>query len=126
MLLFPSFYCGTSIATIPNQTTTNASYVMAEPELTPLHLRQQILVLLRKLVRKSCHSQEPPTVTISSIACLIRKFHIHKSATVTNCGTQSLTYEWSFLSGTPATATTANPELLVTVLREHFPLIESY
>lgn len=103
--------CGTNIATIPNQTTTNATYNFTEPGDYTITLT----------AKNSCGSfpisqtvtvKKPPTVTLTPIATLCQNLPnttISPVATVTNCGTQALNYEWSFPNGTPATATTANP-----------------
>jgi len=53
----------------------------------------------------------PPTVTINTIpnVCGGTSATINPIANVTNCGTQGITYAWSFPSGTPATSNNQNP-----------------
>jgi gliding motility-associated-like protein len=105
--------CGTSITAIPNQTTTNASFNFTEPGTYTIKLT----------ATNSCGNfpssqtvtiKKPPTVTLNNLLTPIcqsgSSTSISPAATITNCGTQSpLTYEWSFPSGTPATAATAIP-----------------
>ena len=110
-VIFVPSSCGTAIPSIPNQTTTNATYNFTESGTYTIKLT----------VTNSCGSfnfsqtvtiKKPPTATINSIANICQtgsSTSINPSATVTNCGTQSpLTYEWIFPSGTPPTASTAN------------------
>ena len=107
-----SAYCSTNTVTIPNQTTTNASFNFVEPGTYTINLTAS----------NSCGSvsslqtitiKKPPTVNINPITTLCQtgvSTTVNPTATVVNCGTQSpLTYEWSFQNGTPATATTENP-----------------
>lgn len=105
--------CGTTIASIPNQTTTNASFNLTEPGTYTITLT----------ATNSCGSfstsqtvtiKKPPTVTLNSIASLCQTLPnttINPTAVVINCGIQSLSYEWSFSGGTPATSTATNPSV---------------
>lgn len=51
----------------------------------------------------------PPSVSINNINNICAGNSINPTATVTNCGTGTLSYAWDFSNGTPASATTANP-----------------
>jgi gliding motility-associated-like protein len=105
--------CGTSIAPIPNQTTTNASYNFIESGTYTIKLTATNSCSPSQFTTKTVTVTKPPSVTINTIATLCQTLPtttINPTATIVNCGTQSpLTYEWSFPSGTPATATTATP-----------------
>ena len=104
-------FCGTSITSIPKQTTTNASYTFTEPGNYAITLS----------ATNSCGSfstsqtvtvTKPPTATINPITTFCQTLPnttIIPAATVTNCGTQALTYKWSFPDGTPSTSTADNP-----------------
>lgn len=50
-----------------------------------------------------------PTVTLSGISNGCAPLSITPSATVTNCGSSTLTYAWVFTGGTPATSAVSNP-----------------
>lgn len=55
---------------------------------------------------------QPPTATIPNISSICESFPstvISPTANVTNCGSQPLTYAWSFSGGSPATSTNAVP-----------------
>ena len=55
--------------------------------------------------------KKPPIVSIASIANACGSTIISPVATITNCGptSSSITYAWSFVGGSPATANTLNP-----------------
>ena len=53
--------------------------------------------------------KKPPTVTLSPISNSCGPASIVPLATVVNCGSNTLTYSWTFGGGTPATSTLANP-----------------
>jgi gliding motility-associated-like protein len=56
--------------------------------------------------------KKPPAVVINSITTICQTLpttSINPTATITNCGSQALTYAWSFPNGTPATSTAAIP-----------------
>lgn len=107
-------FCGTSIVSIPNQTTTNASYNFTEPGTYTIKLT----------VTNSCGSfstsqtvtvKKPPTVSINpvnSVCQTLPTTSISPTAITTNCGTQALTYAWSFPGGTPSTSTSAAPGVI--------------
>jgi PKD repeat protein len=64
---------------------------------------------------------QPPTVAINTIApvCGASTVTINPQATVTNCGSQVLSYQWSFPGGTPSTSTDANPSVQYTTSGSH-------
>ncbi len=105
--------CGTAIASIPNQTSANASFNFTEPGTYSIKLTVTNSCTPSQSVIKTFTVKQPPKVTIAPIVPLCQtgvSTVINPTATIVNCGTQTpLTYEWSFPSGTPATATTANP-----------------
>ncbi len=105
--------CGTAIASIPNQTSANASFNFTEPGTYSIKLTATNSCTPSQSVIKTFTVKQPPKVTIAPIATLCQtgvSTVINPTATMVNCGTQSpLTYEWSFPNGTPATATTENP-----------------
>ncbi len=101
--------CGTT-ATIASQSTKNASYNFTVPGIYTIKLT----------ATNSCGSvnttqtvevKKPPTATIAAIPNSCGTATINPTATITSCAPASstLTYAWSFLGGTPATANTANP-----------------
>jgi gliding motility-associated-like protein len=55
--------------------------------------------------------KQPPTVDINAIApiCGASSVTINPQASITNCGTDALSYQWSFPGGNPSTSTLANP-----------------
>jgi gliding motility-associated-like protein len=53
--------------------------------------------------------KQPPTVSLPSFATTCGTATINPVATITNCGTSTLSYAWSFPGGTPASSTLANP-----------------
>ena len=107
-------YCGASIAAIPNQTTPNALYNFTEPG----------TYTIRLTATNSCGSvntsqiveiKKPPTVSINPVTSICQTLpntSISPTAIATNCGTQALTYAWSFPGGTPATSTAAVPGVI--------------
>jgi gliding motility-associated-like protein len=109
-VLFVPSSCGTSIGTIPSQTSRDASYNFTEPGTYTITLT----------ATNSCSSfpssqtvtiKKPPTVTINPIAniCLTGSSTvINPTAIVPPCANS--TYAWSFLGGSPATSTLAVPE----------------
>ncbi|MGO4904395.1 PKD-like domain-containing protein [Flavobacterium sp. W20_MBD1_R3] len=105
--------CGSTIAAIPNQTTTNASFNFDEPGIYSIKLTASNSCSPSQSITKTVTIKEPPRVTITQIAPLCQipgGTTINPKAIIDGCGTTSpLTYEWSFPSGAPATATTADP-----------------
>ena len=108
--------CGTTIAPIPNQTTTNASFNFTEAGTYTIRLTANNSCSPSQFITKTVVVTKPPIVTIAPIPTICQlgsSTIINPSATITNCGTQSPpTYEWSFHGGTPATPaslSTANP-----------------
>jgi gliding motility-associated-like protein len=102
--------CGTT-ATIASQSTKNASYNFTEPGIYSIKL----------MATNSCGSvvssaqtvevKKPPTATITAIPNSCGTASITPTATINSCAPASstLTYAWSFPSGSPATANTAIP-----------------
>ena len=105
-------YCGTTVATIPNQTTTNASYNFTEPGTYTITLT----------ATNTCGSfsesqtvtiKKPPTITsiigINTDYC--GPTNINPTAAVISCAPASstLTYAWNFPGGTPSASNLANP-----------------
>lgn len=109
-VVFVPSTCGTTIAAIPNQSTTNASYNLTEAG----------TYTIRLTATNSCGSfsstqtvtvKKPPTIT--SINSIVANYcgptTLNPTATVVNCGSTALTYAWSFPGGTPSTSTSAIP-----------------
>ncbi|MEM0543154.1 PKD domain-containing protein [Flavobacterium sp. j3] len=97
-------FCGTTIPTIPNQTTQNASYNFTEPG----------TYLIRLTVTNSCGSttttqtvtvKKPPTVAITNIADFCQSVSLTPIVNVSPCTNTTPTYLWSFPGGTPSSAT---------------------
>ncbi len=106
-------FCGVNIPTIPNQTTTNASYNFTEPGTYEIKLTATN-PCGSSSTSKTLTIKKPPTVTLNPIAsnCQTSPSNsINPTANVTNCGTQTLSYEWSFPGGNPATSTDINPSV---------------
>ncbi len=108
--------CGTSSNyTFTNgtgQTSANPSFLFTNPGTYTIRLS----------VTNSCGTfnttktvtvKKPPVVSISGIPAKICQTYpetqINPVANVTNCGSQTLTYEWSFPGGSPAASSNANP-----------------
>ena len=53
--------------------------------------------------------KKPPTVILNPVSTICIPGSISPSATVTNCGSNTTTYAWTFAGGTPASSTNANP-----------------
>lgn len=53
--------------------------------------------------------KKPPTVNLPVISGACGTVTITPTATVTNCGTGSLSYQWTFTGGTPTSSTNVNP-----------------
>ncbi|PQV47849.1 gliding motility-associated-like protein [Jejuia pallidilutea] len=66
-------------------------------------------------VSETIEVKQPPTVAIDAVADFCGTASINPIATVDNCApaTETVTYNWSFPGGTPATATTLNPGTIV-------------
>jgi gliding motility-associated-like protein len=58
---------------------------------------------------KTVDVKKPPTVTIPTISGACGSVTFTPTANVTSCGTGTLTYQWTFTGGTPASSTNANP-----------------
>lgn len=109
---YASAYCGTSIAPIANQTTTDASYNFTEPgtytiKLTATNSCGDFVTTKTVTVKK------PPIISaingILSNYCGIAT--INPTAIINSCTplTGTLTYAWSFSGGLPASSTDENP-----------------
>ena len=105
-------FCGTtsswSFAPGSSDTSTNPSFKFSNPGTYTLTLS----------VTNACgtfnisHSidvKKPPIVTITPPTYPCGPITITPVANVTSCGTNSLTYAWTFAGGVPATSTAANP-----------------
>ncbi len=109
---YTSGYCGTGVVSIPNQTTKNASYNFTVPgtysiKLTATNSCGSIISAAQTVIVK-----QPPTVTINPIASLCQTLPnttINPTASVGNCGTQALTYQWGFPGGIPTFSANAIP-----------------
>ena len=106
-------FCGTSITPIPNQTTQNASFNFTEAGTYTITLT----------TTNSCGSsntsqtvtvKKPPTVSINPINDVCGAATITPVATVDSCAPtgSTLTYDWSFPGGTPATSSAVNPGVI--------------
>ena len=106
-------FCGTSITPIPNQTTQNASFNFTEAGTYTITLT----------TTNSCGSsntsqtvtvKKPPTVSITPINDVCGAATITPVATVDSCAPtgSTLTYDWSFPGGTPATSSAVNPGVI--------------
>lgn len=103
-------YCGTSIGTIPNQTTTNASFNFTEPGTYTITLTATNSCSPSQVSSQIVTVKKPPTVTINPIANVCQtgsSTSINPTATVPFCA--NATYAWSFPGGTPANSTSAVP-----------------
>lgn len=106
-------YCGASIAAIPNQTTTNASFNFIEPGTYTIKLTATNSCSPPQVISQTVTVKKPPTIT--SINGILANYcgptTINPTATVNSCAPASstLTYAWSFPGGTPATSTLAVP-----------------
>ncbi|CAM4070999.1 PKD domain-containing protein [Flavobacterium weaverense] len=109
---YASAYCGTSIAPIANQTTTDASYNFTEPgtytiKLTATNSCGDFVTTKTVTVKK------PPI--ISAINGILSNYcgtaTINPTAIINSCTplTGTLTYDWSFSGGLPASSTDENP-----------------
>ena len=103
--------CSSSTPSFPIQTTNNASFNFTEAgtytiKLTAINSCGSNPITQTVIVKK------PPTVIINSIPTICQTLpttSISPTAAITNCGTQALTYLWSFPGGNPATSTSAVP-----------------
>ncbi|MBG6111013.1 gliding motility-associated-like protein [Flavobacterium sp. CG_9.10] len=107
-------YCGTSISTIPNQTTTNASFNFTQPGTYTITLTASNSCSPPQVTSQTVTVKKQPIVSISPITSLCQAMPNNTisptvTSTPTNCGTQALTYLWSFPGGIPATSTAAVP-----------------
>ena len=109
---YASAYCGTSITPILNQTTTNASFNFTEPGTYTIKLTATNACSPPQVATQVVTVKKPPTVSINPIASVCQSqptTSITPTASTTNCGTQALTYAWSFPGGSPETSTSAIP-----------------
>ncbi|WP_339919629.1 PKD domain-containing protein [uncultured Flavobacterium sp.] len=112
---YASAYCGTNITPIPNQTTTNASFNFTEPGTYTIKLTARNACSTPQIATQVVTVKKPPTVSINPITSLCQSqptTSITPAASTTNCGTQALTYAWSFPGGLPTTSTSAIPETI--------------
>ncbi|SEQ42837.1 gliding motility-associated C-terminal domain-containing protein [Hyunsoonleella jejuensis] len=67
------------------------------------------------MVSETIEVKQPPTVAIDAVADFCGTASINPTASVNTCApaTETVTYNWSFPGGTPATATTLNPGTIV-------------
>lgn len=104
--------CGTTsnagFASGSNSSSINPSFTFTNPGTYTIRLS----------VTNSCNTsvttqsivvKRPPTVSIPTINNSCGPVTLTPSANVTNCGTDNLSYAWSFPSGSPISANTANP-----------------
>ncbi|MFB0904922.1 MAG: PKD domain-containing protein, partial [Nonlabens sp.] len=109
---YASAYCGTSITPIPNQTTTNASFNFTEPGNYTIKLTATNACSPPQVATQTVTVKKPPTVSINPITSVCQSqptTSITPTASTTNCGTQALTYAWSFPGGSPANSPSAIP-----------------
>lgn len=106
-------YCGVSIVTIPNQSTTNANYNFTEPGTYNITLRATNACTPAQTTTQIITVKKPATIT--SINGILANYcgptSINPTATVNSCAPASstLSYVWSFPGGAPATSTSATP-----------------
>jgi gliding motility-associated-like protein len=103
-------YCGVSIAAIPNQITTNATYNFTEPGTYTITLTATNSCSPSQITSQIVTVKKPPTVTINPIANVCQtgsSTSINPTAIVPTCA--NATYAWSFPGGTPSTSTLAVP-----------------
>ncbi|NUY79666.1 gliding motility-associated C-terminal domain-containing protein [Flavobacterium sp. MAH-1] len=107
---YASGFCGNANPNFPNQTTPNATYNFTEPGTYTITLT----------TTNSCGStttsqtvtiKKPPTASINAVSDLCGPGTINPQASVNSCAPagSTLTYNWSFPGGTPASSTSANP-----------------
>lgn len=107
---YAATFCGTTIPTIPNQTTQNASYNFTEPGTYTIRL-STTNACGTTTTTQVVTVKKPPTAAIAAIPNSCGTANITPTATVNSCAplSSNLTYAWSFPGGTPSTANTANP-----------------
>jgi gliding motility-associated-like protein len=110
-IAYASAYCGTSITSIPNQTTTNASFNFTEPGTYTIKLTATNACSPPQVATQVVTVKKPPTATINAITISCGAKTISPTATISSCTTSSasLSYAWSFPGGTPSTSSLENP-----------------
>lgn len=114
---YSSSNCGTSPGTNYNYFTNGTTNTSPNPS---FHFPNPGTYTVHLTATNACGSQQvsqvvtvkdPPTASIATIpdVCGGSSATISPTASVTNCGSQSPTYLWSFPGGSPATSTDANP-----------------
>ena len=110
-------YCGSAPANNYNYFTNSTS---ASSENPSFHFPNPGKYEVTLTVSNSCntksatqvvHVKQPPTAAINTIpdVCGGTSATISPTAVVTNCGTSTPTYLWSFPGGSPSTSTSATP-----------------
>ena len=103
-------FCSTTTATVPDQTTNNATYNFTEPGTYTIKLTTTNVCGTYE-TSKTVTVKKPPTASIAAIPNACGPVTINPTATINSCAPASstLTYAWSFPGGTPATSNTAIP-----------------
>ncbi len=107
--------CGTSVVNPIKSTLINPTFNFVESgtysiTLTSTNACGSVVSAPQTVIVK-----QPPTAVINSITNVCQTLpttSISPTATITNCGSQPLTYAWSFPNGTPSTSTLANPGII--------------
>ncbi|MBC7641858.1 MAG: PKD domain-containing protein, partial [Flavobacterium sp.] len=103
-------YCGT-LANIPNQTTTNATYNFTNPGIYKIKLEATNGCGTVTSLEQTITVKKPPTASITPISDSCGPVTLTPVANVDGCApnTSILTYAWTFGGGNPGTSSSQNP-----------------
>lgn len=120
-----SGFCGTSSFYTITDTTKTITNGTSTSKNTTLVFKNSGTYIVKLTSTNDCGSQTatdtvkvkaPPFVTLNNIATTCETTNgtsVTPTATVINCGSNNLTYLWSFPGGTPASSTSLNPGTII-------------